>query len=75
MLSHDCPAGCSFAETALFYSKCSGLIYSEKVGYEEGVMRHNNPEDLFHHILRLQALTKSKEIRDSFEDDECKTFN
>lgn len=51
-------AGPSFCETALIDNKSGKLSYINKLGYHD-VIRHDEPEDLYNHILELIEQLKS----------------
>ena len=61
-------AGWAFAETALQINDECCAPHWEKLGYEEGVVRHQAPDDLFAHILKLQKAVQTPAIRSELEE-------
>lgn len=59
-------AGDTFAETALINTRESRLVNIPELGYGEGVMRHGEPEDLWHHLEEIiDKLNKNPNINES----------
>ena len=67
-------AGWAFAETALKINDECCAPHWEKLGYEEGELtthnfvRHQSPDDLFAHILKLQKAVQTPAIRSELEE-------
>lgn len=58
--THPAIAAYAFAETAVLVA--GGVIYPTALGYGDDVVRHQTPDDLFQHILRVRDLLQGADM-------------
>jgi len=61
--THPSISGWAFAETAMLLS-AKKIISPACLGYEDDVIRHREPEDLFHHLEQVKTLLSDKHVFD-----------